>query len=184
MDSLDGGRWQFAVSHFFGRFTLSTPESIRLAGKFDVSIDVFSVRYNAEKLTLTAEYATNPNKNFVTLQGTPILRTSVTADGGYLQGEYRLSPHWGALARVNGSFNDRGDRSGREFAAANPGVDRKSRLSRDLTLGLNWRDGEHWGVWGEYHWIDGTRTLQSLENPGSTLATRWSLIMLMAGYKL
>jgi hypothetical protein len=55
-------------------------------------------------------------------------------------------------------------------------------MARDLVVGANWRYGEHWGVWGEYHWIDGTEVLQPLENPGP-LKSRWSLILLMAGYK-
>jgi hypothetical protein len=88
------------------------------------------------------------------------------------------------MARFDTAFVDRRDRSGREFAAANPGADRKSRLSRDFTVGLNWHAGEHWGIWGEYHRIEGTRSLQALENPGPALADHWSLLMLMAGYKL
>jgi hypothetical protein len=184
MDSLDSGRWQFAFSHFFGRFTLSTAESIGLVGKFDVSLDIFSVRYNAEKVTITSEYVLNPNKNLATLGGAPILQTSITADRGYLQGEYRLNPHWNAVARVDASFSDRSDRNGREFAAANPGADRKSRFSRDMMVGLNWRSGEHWGIWGEYHWIYGTASLQGIENPTPALEDRWGLFMLMAGFRL
>jgi hypothetical protein len=49
-------------------------------------------------------------------------------------------------------------------------------------VGANWRYGEHWGVWGEYHWINGTSQLQQLENP-QPLEDHWSLIMLMAGFK-
>jgi len=184
MDSLNGGAWQLAVSHFFGTFTLSTPETIGLAGEFDVSISTVSIRYNAEKLTLTTEYALNPNRNVVTLNGARLLETHIVADGAYLQGEYRINPRWRAMARYDASFIDRRDRNGREFAAANPTADRKSRMSRDFMLGLSWNDGEHWGVWGEAHWIDGTRILQALENPGPSHADRWSLFMLMAGYRL
>ena len=184
MDSLDGGRWQFALSHFFGRFTLSTAEDIGLAGKFDVELSILSMRYNAEKFSITSEYVLNPNRNLVTLGGAPLQRTYIAAERAYLQGEYRLNSQWGAIARYDAAFIDRRDRNGREFAAANPGADRKSRLSRDLTVGLNWRSGEHWGIWGEYHWIDGTASLQRLENPAPHPANRWSLVMLMAGYKL
>ncbi len=182
MDSIDGGRWQFAVSHFFGRFELRTPEALQIAGRFDVGITLFSARFNAEKFSITAEYGINPNKDVVTVAGAEFLRTSVTADGGYLQGEYRFNPSWGAFARVEAQFADRGDRSGRRFVAENPGADRDSRSNRALVVGANWRHGEHWGVWGEYHWINGTAALQKLENP-QPLVDRWSLIMLMAGYK-
>lgn len=183
MDSLNGGRWQFALSHFFGRFTLTTPDSVGLAGKFDVSLDILSVRYNGEKLRVTSEYVYNPNKNLVTFGGAPLLQIRTVADAAYLQGEYRLNPQWGVLARIDAAFKDRNDRSGREFAAANPGADRKSRMARDFTIGVNWHPNEHWGFWGEYHWIDGTGLLQPLENSEDPVKDRWSLIMLMAGYK-
>ncbi len=170
------------MSHFFGRFDLRTPNTVQIAGKFDVGITLFSARFNTEKFSLTAEYGINPNKDVVTVGGAPFLRTSITADGGYLQGEYRFSPSWSAFARAEGQFADRGDRSGRGFVATNPGTDRASRYARALVAGANWRAGEHWGIWGEYHWIDGTLPLQKLENP-QPLVDRWSLIMLMAGYK-
>ena len=182
MDSMDGGRWQFAVSHFFGRFDLRTPNTVQVAGKFDVGITVGSIRYNAEKFSITSEYVVNPNTNVVTIGGTPFLRQHIVADSGYLQGENRINSRWGAVARVEAASRDRNDRNGREFAAANPGADRESRMWRDVMLGLNWRYGEHWGVWGEYHWIDGTQLLQALENPEPP-KDRWSLILLMAGYK-
>ena len=183
MDSLDGGRWQFALSHFFGRFTLATPPTVGVAGTFDVGITIFSARFNAEKLSLTAEYARNPNTDDVTFMGLPFLHTRIVADGGYVQGEYRFNASWGAVARFETSFVDMDDRSGRKFAAANPGADRKSRMSQDVMIGINWRAGEHWGVWGEYYWIDGTSSLQRLENPPPIRASRWTLLMLMAGYK-
>lgn len=182
MDSIDGRRWQFAVSHFFGRFSMRTPQTVQLAGQFDVNITLFSARFNADKFSVTAEYGVSGNKNRVTLGGAPLLHTSVTADGGYLQGEYRINSSWGAFARAEGQFADRGDRSGRRFAAQNPGIDRASRATRSLVAGANWRYGQHWGVWGEYHWINGTLRLQKLENP-QPLADHWSLIMLMVGYK-
>ena len=182
MDSIDGGRWQFAISHFFGTFDLRTPPNVQVAGKFDVGITLLSARYNSEKFSITAEYGTSPNKNRVTVGGLPYLNTSVTADGGYLQGEYRITPSWGAFARVEANYLDRSDRSGREYVAANPGTDRASRSYRSLVAGANWRYGEHWGVWGEYHWIDGTVLLQRLENPQPPV-DHWSLVMFMVGFK-
>ena len=182
MDSIDGGRWQFAVSHFFGRFDLRTPQTVQIAGKVGVGITLFSARYNAEKFSITAEYGVSPNKDRVTVRGVLALADSVTADGGYLQGEYRINSSWGAFARVEANYLDRSDRSGRKFQAANPGADRASRSFRSIVVGGNWRYGEHWGIWGEYHWIDGTVLLQKRENP-QPLVDHWSLIMLMAGYR-
>lgn len=182
MDSMDGGRWQFAYSYFTGQFRMSTAPEISMVGRFRVDAHVFSVRHNAERFTLTAEYVLVGNDNYLTFRGIPLVDTRVAADNGYLQGEYRFNKQWGAMARIDGSFRNRHDRDGREYAAAT-GADRHSQFSHDVTVGLNWRPDEHWGVWGEYHWINGTAALQALENPPPIRHQRWSMLMLMAGYK-
>jgi hypothetical protein len=186
MDSIDGGRWQVGVSAFYGRFILTSvvptvpPEA--LFGDIGIGLYVLSARYNGEKLSLTAEYAINPNKQSLTLDGAPLQSSDITADTAYLQADYRLTSQWGAMARLDAAFRDRSDRDGSAYAAANPGVDPASRYAYDLTIGLHWRYREHWGVWGEYHLIDGTETVQPLQNPGRQLADHWSMLMLMAGY--
>ena len=182
-DSIDGGRWQLAYSHFSGQFRMSTAPEFGLIGRFDVDLNVFSARYNAERFTLTAEYVLIGNDNEVRLGPIPLLRDRTTADSGYLQAEYRFGPRWTVMTRMDSFYRDRNDRSGREFAAANPGADRRSQVSHDFTIGLNWRPDEHWGVWAEHHWINGTATLQALENPPPVRAQRWRMFMLMAGYK-
>lgn len=182
MDTIDGGRLQFALSHFHGRFDLATPDTVGLTADFKVGITVLSGRFNAEKFTITSEYARLTNDNRAYVGPTPLLRQKVDADSGYVQYDYRFNQSWGAFARIDASFSDIHDRSGRRFAAANPGASRKSRMRRDLTIGASWRYGEHWGVWGEYHWIDGTSSLLALENPGP-VEDRWSLLMFMVGAK-
>jgi hypothetical protein len=87
------------------------------------------------------------------------------------------------MARFDALFRDRSDRDGRAYAAANPGTDPASRYAYDFTVGANWRYGEHWGLWGEYHLIDGTANVQPLQNKGRNLVDHWSMLMLMAGYK-
>ncbi|MFC4311282.1 hypothetical protein ACFPN2_19445 [Steroidobacter flavus] len=181
MDSIDGGRWQFAYSYFAGQFRMST--DIDLVGRFDVDLNVFSARYNAERFTITAEYVLVDNDNRLTFMGFPFLHQRAAADSGYLQGEYRISPKWTLMARMDGFYHNRHDRSGHDFAAANPGVDRRTQFSHDFTIGANWRPDEHWGVWAEHHWINGTATLQALENPPPVSNQRWSMLMLMVGYK-
>jgi len=187
MDSIDGGRWQFAVSIYYARLVLNAqypsvpPASIY--GNFGVGVDVISARYNAERFSLTGEYAIGPNRDFVTLGGTVIQNFRIVADSGYLQGDYRINSRWSALARADAYFRDRGDRGGHAFAAANPGTSAASRYAYDLTAGLSWRPNARWGVWGEYHWIDGSATVQPLDNTGRVPADHWSTLMLMAGLR-
>jgi len=187
MDSVDGGRWQFAVSLYYARLVLNAqypsvpPASIY--GNFGVGVDVISARYNAERFSLTAEYAIGPNRDFVTLGGNVIQNFRIVADSGYLQGDYRINSRWSALARADAYFRDRGDRDGQAFVAANPGARAASRYAYDLTAGLSWRPNARWGVWGEYHWIDGSATVQPLDNTGRVPADHWSTLMLMAGLR-
>lgn len=186
MDSIDGGRWQWGISVFYGRFILTAtvptvpPEA--LYGSIGAGLDVFSARYNGENLSVTAEYAINPNKDSITLGGAPLQNLSVIGDTGYLQADYRLTSQWGLMARLDAAFRDRSDRSGHAYALANPGADPFSRYAYDFTVGMHWRYGEHWGAWGEYHLIDGTENVQPLQSPGRALAAHWSMLMLMAGY--
>src|SRR5690606_11074869 len=87
MDSINGGRWQLAYSHFSGRCRMTTAPEIGVTGRFDVDLDVFSSRYNAERYTITAEYVLIGNDNLLRLGATPLLQQEVTADSGYLQAE-------------------------------------------------------------------------------------------------
>jgi hypothetical protein len=183
MDSIAGGRWQLAYSYIVAQFRLTTAPEIGLFGRLGVDAHVFSARFNAERFTLTAEYSLIGNENRVNLGATPLLREHIMADSGYLQAEYRITPRWNLMARMDSSYRNRHDRSGREYAATHPGIDRRSQFSHDFTIGVNWRPDEHWGVWAEHHWIYGTATLQALENPPPVRHQRWSMLMLMAGYK-
>jgi hypothetical protein len=47
------------------------------------------------------KYVIVGNENLLKLAGTPILRQSIEADGGYLQAEYRLAPQWTLMARMD-----------------------------------------------------------------------------------
>jgi hypothetical protein len=183
MDSIDGGRWQFAYSHFYGRFDLDTAPQTALFGTFGASIDVLSARFNADRVSLTAEYARNPNRDRVTIGGVPLLTSDLAGDSAYIQGDYRFNSAWGAMLRLDSTFRDQSDRSGRRFAAANPGADPESRFPYDVTLGGNWRFAEAWRAWAEYHYITGTATVQPLDNVGRTPVDHWSLLLLMLGYR-
>lgn len=186
MDSINGGRWQFGVSYIYGRFILNAPlpsvPPSSIDGTIGVGLGVFSARYNAERFSITAEYGLNPNKDFITLGATTLLESKIVADTGYLQADYRINRHWTTFARFDAFFRDRSDRNGHKFATANPGADAASQYAYDATVGLNWRHGEHWGIWGEYHLINGSGTVQPLDNPGRKLVDHWSMLMLMAGF--
>ena len=85
------------------------------------------------------------------------------------------------MLRYDLTFSDRNDRDGREYAEST-GNDRHDRFARDLTVGLKWLPDEHWGVWAEQHFIDGSATAPSLENQNRTIESDGALFLLMVGY--
>jgi hypothetical protein len=183
LDEVDQGRWRFAASHAQGRLILDAEDASGIAGDFFLNIEVLSAAYNAADYSLTAEYALVGNDNLVTVNGTPALVQKIKAEGAYLQADYRITPRWSLMARYDVFFRDRNDRDGREFAAANPGAGRHSRFAHDYAAGVTWKPDAHWGMWAEYHYVDGTATVQSQDNLGRTPENPWSMLLLMAGYR-
>jgi hypothetical protein len=183
LDEVDGGRWRFALSHAQGSLILAAEDASGIAGDFFLNIEVLSVAYNAAAYSLTAEYALVGNDNVVTINGTPALVEEIKAEGAYLQADYRLTPRWSLMARYDAFFRDRNDRNGRGFAAANPGADRHTRFAHDFAVGASWKPDMHWGVWVEYHAIDGTANVQGQDNIGNPPDNPWSMLLLMAGYR-
>jgi hypothetical protein len=174
MDSIDGGRWQAAYSHWYGTLLATGNPNVDALGHLYGDRDLFSLRYNAREFSVTSEYVRGANKGFF---------SKTTPDSLYLQGDYRLGPAWRLMTRIDAAFLDDSDRNGHEYAAAHPGTDPASQFAYDLTVGVNWRDGQHWGAWAEYHRIYGTATVQPLDNIGHTPDDHWSLFMLMIGYR-
>lgn len=183
LDEVDAGRWRFALSHAQGRLILAAEDASGIAGDFFVNIEVLSAAYNAAEYSLTAEYALIGNDNVVTVNGVPALVQEIKAEGAFVQGDYRFNPRWSVMARYDAFFRDRNDRDGSEFATANPGAERHSRFAHDFATGATWRPDAHWGVWAEYHYIDGTATVQGQDNLGRTPDNPWSMLLLMAGYR-
>jgi hypothetical protein len=175
MDELDGGRWRFALSHTDTDLVVNTDPSFATFGRLGVTLDVLSAQFNAETFSLTSEYILYSAKSDFTFGGQTQASTD-RLDGGYIQADYRFNPQWAAMLRYDAYFSDRNNRSG-----SNCG-NRYDCFALDATAGVSWRYDEHWGVWGEYHYIDGIATLQPLDNEGRTPVNHWSVFLLMAGY--
>ncbi len=177
-DEIDGGRWRLALSYLQNRLVLNPDPGIPFSGAFTYRSYSASAQRNWEKISLTAEYLINKTTGFIN----PIGPVRAQGDGGYLQAEYRFLPTWSALARYDLSFVNSHDRNGSEFAAQTGG-DRHSQFAKDATLGLDWRPNAHWGVWGEFHLIDGTSSVSALDNPSGARKARWNALLLMAAYR-
>lgn len=144
---------------------------------------ILSAQYNTEHWSITSEYAlrhfrlqnfgnTMPNQNF-------------TGESFYLQGTYRFSPSWEAVIRYDLLFTDRKDRNGKKFAAmTNHQHPAHSRFARDLTVGLRWNITPAIMLSAEYHRVNGTAWLSTLDNPDFTNAEKnWNLFAVQASYR-
>lgn len=168
------GSWHLALSYVQGGATLEQ-SGIELAA-VDAEIWVASLRYVDARYSVTGEYALLKTRG--QSGGMPIESSS---DGAYLQFDYRLTPQWTAYTRLDATFSDRDDRSGRRHADLT-GQDRGRRYAYDGMLGLQWLPDAHWGFWAEGHLTDGAATVSGLDNNG-TRDSHWSALLLMVGYR-
>lgn len=181
VDSWDGGRLSFALSHVHARIGLEAEPSfpVDTSGRFNFY--VLSARYNAERYSLTSEYRYVRSEIRTRFQGQPLGESKSSSDGGYVQADFRATPRWTLYARYDASFNDADDRDGSKGATSNE--DRYSEFAHDLTVGSGFRFDEHWGLWAEVHRIYGTATAPPIDNPDGADDERWTLMTIMAGYR-
>lgn len=177
-DEWNGGALRLALSYLHGELAVDPDPAVPILGHVLADLAVASVRYNASRFAITGEYRlqwSNTDTNIAPVQ-------TVVGDGFYLQGEYRVLPRWTVLGRYSASFVDRNDRDGRNYAAQT-GTDRYARFAHDETVGLNWQPDSHWGLWAEFHQIQGSATVPVADNIGRVPADQWNLFQLMVGYR-
>ncbi|MEN8128589.1 MAG: hypothetical protein ABFS45_00050 [Pseudomonadota bacterium] len=144
-------------------------------GKFEFKPVMFSAQYNADKWSLTGEYAVR-RSNF---QGFGI--SSFTGESFYIQGTYRLNPQWEAMLRYDQLIWNRDDRNGKEFEEAT-GIPAHIRFAKDWAVGIRWDVTTTFMLRAEYHLIDGTGWLSQLENQEGT-EKRWDMLAILAAYR-
>lgn len=142
----------------------------------ETDIYVLSLQWQTERLILTTEARYN---DAVTRSNGNTSRTR--SDGAYAQARFGLSPTLSSFLRYDVTYPNRNDRSGQTLAAN--GLPSHLAYGRDLTWGFEWRPNYHWGVFAEYHWINGTASLSQRDNEGRELDSSWQAAMLMLGYR-
>lgn len=178
----DGGRLRLALTgarvNISYKPALAFPDDL-LAGTNPFTPWILSAQYNAERWSLTAEYALRSlkYKDF----GIPDL--SFTGESYYLQGTYRFNPKWEAVLRYDVLYTDKDDRDGSDFAAAT-GLPAYNFFAKDFTVGLRWNITPSFMLRGEYHRVNGTAWLPLLDNPDPSDSTQhWNLFAILASYR-
>jgi Phosphate-selective porin O and P len=184
-------RFRFAISGIWLNTHYSPGVNDRLTrGSFSFSPLFLSAQYNAEKWSLTAEYALRrlDFKNF----GVPALDVqadNTTGESFYVQGVYRFHPKWEALLRYDVFFADRNDRNGKEYVQWQQDNNltprpAHSRFARDLTVGLRWNITPQIMARFEYHYINGTGWLSGLDNSVSSATVKeWDLFAAQLSFR-
>lgn len=170
------GGWLASLSYLQAGVTVE--QGGNRLGEFDFDFWIGSLRYSAERYSVTAEYLylrSDGNSVF-----TGPFRNS--GDGGYIQLDYRLTPRWTPYTRLDATYSDRNDRDGSRYEALTGGH-RHDRFAYDGTLGVRWLPDEHWGFWAEGHLIEGGATISGLDNAGRDTDDHWSALLLTAAYR-
>jgi hypothetical protein len=193
-------RWSF-----IGRLMYSTPsEALRLAvtgvrlevdynprfsppedlgpGKDLFEPVIFSAQYNAESWSLTGEYARRPIKHEGFLA--PGFDFDIVGESYYIQGIYRIDPHWEMVVRYDVFFQDVDDRDGTKFEAAT-GFPSHLQFAKDWTAGVRYNITPSWMVRAEYHNVyGGTLFLFPQDNPDVfALDKKWDIFALLFSYR-
>jgi len=151
------------------------------SGNIQALYPLFSLQYNEERWSLTAEYGwvASQRSGF-----TPVPLES-TSEGFYVQGEYRLNEDWSAVLRYDVFHADRDDRSGRSLAEQT-GQARHRFYARDLAVGVRWEFVRNWLVAAEYHNVDGTAWLSPHDNSDLLQGggdPHWDLFSVMLSFR-
>ncbi|MBP6367292.1 MAG: hypothetical protein KBA82_09035 [Nitrosomonas sp.] len=153
------------------------------AGSLQFSPIYFSAQYNAERWTLTSEYAL---RHFVyrDFANKTVDNFNFFGESFYFQGEYRFTPKWEGIVRYDVLFTDRSDRDGSEFHQKF-GPPAHSRYAKDITVGLRWNITPEFMLRAEYHHVNGTGWLSRLDNSASEgpLSKHWDLFAIQASYR-
>ena len=141
---------------------------------------ILSLQYNEEKWSATTEYAL---RKFDYNGLTAITDRDFTGESWYVQSSYRISPSWEMFARYDNLVTNRDDRDGKAYAAATA-MPAYSRFARDMTFGVKKVFAPSFMIRAEYHRVDGTAWLSTLDNqPPLIPAQKWNMFALLASYR-
>jgi hypothetical protein len=176
-----GGEVRLAVTYaeFNGHFSPSPIPNNLNSGQIKFHPLIFSAQYNAEKWSLTAEYEFRDLRlnNFGLFPDSKIL-----GQGYYVQGIYKFTSYLEGMVRYDELIWDTDDKDGSKFAAQY-GRPAYSRFAKDWTIGLRYKIIPGLLLSTEYHRINGTGTISSLENPDPDRTVQhWDLYAVMLSY--
>jgi hypothetical protein len=178
----NGGHVTTALSYVHGLLDFRPDAGVPLDYGLRFTLYTLSARYSGRRFSVTSEYGlTDSRGTFET--GGPPAHFDAKSEGIYVQGDWLLTPAWTVIARWDSTFSNRNDRDGDACSTGFGAADRHQCFAHDASLGARWHSPQHWGVFAEYHYIDGLATASARDNEGDTLRPHWSMLVLMAAYR-
>ena len=135
---LDGGQSPPCGKCDSAKYGLCSPEHVDhfQAGTIRFTPVIFSAQYNAERWSLTSEYALRHLKYRISVRFCP---TWILPERATTSREPTVShPEWEGIVRYDVLYTNRDDRDGKEFAAQIRGRPAHTRFAKDITAGLRW----------------------------------------------
>lgn len=171
------GMVRFAITYADINTDYESRNTVLSSGYMSFNSTIFSAQYNAENWSLTGEFAFRRIK---TDDLGVIPDDDTTGESYYLQGEYRFTSFLEGLVRYDSLVQDTNDRDGKKIARRF-GIVNHSRFAKDWTVGLRFKPFSKFLISAEYHRVNGTGWLSSLENR-STTKKHWDLYAVMISY--
>jgi predicted porin len=157
--SPSNSQWKFGIATTNADFTYNSGRQDRLFdGGLALERFYINVEYQAENWTFSTELL-QENIEFHGLLG-PGFSDKRIGQGGFVQGQYRLTPKLQLLARYEHYFSDKNDKNGKQLELNSFGnIPNYFGYQYDTTLGLKYRMSSNLELQFEHHWIQGTARL-------------------------
>ena len=172
------GRFRTGLSYFGGKLDLHPGATTPFPQThLEADLWVVSLQRLWPNDTVTAEYR-------LTETTTTPSATDGTgkSDSAYVQYSRQLNPQWSGYLRYDVNFLDRNDRKGYRAQSAT-GQPRYTSFSRSHVAGFEWSPSTSWGLFGEFHYIDGTANVRAQDNQGQELDRYWTMALIMIAYQ-
>lgn len=153
-------------------------------GGVDMDLDIFSVEFNQDKWSITAEYM-QQDIAWYNFSIPSLDNNDHTAEGYYLQATYRPLDTTEFFIRYDVSHLNVDDKDGSLSASRPPPPvppPAFAQYAHDWTLGMRWDVTKNFMLRAEYHNIEGTSWLSAQEIPFSSMVKDWDMFNLLVSY--
>lgn len=180
MTETQGGRWRLGLTLGDVRMHYQPHgDPILQGGHNRLTPFVISVEHNTERFSLTGEFSQTRHKseNYGSHPLALGIQQPNTVEGWYLQGTYRPALDWQIYLRHDEIYLDNKNKKGLNAPFPPSGM-----FAKDWTVGVRY-DLNNWAYSAEYHKVNGTAWVSTLDTPFSDQKRDWEMLLLQAAWR-